>query len=239
MRDKRVLVLLDDVWEATHALHLAVGGPRCGTLVTTRLDRVARELSPTSDGVYRLGVLSDDEALDLLGQLAPGVAEDHPDGAHELVRELGGLPLALRIAGGLLAAEAAADLDVPGLLGELRESRRLLEEQPPPSDALLLGEVTPTVAALLRRSTDGLRAMYRRRFALLGVLPSRPLSFDMSAAQDVWDIRSDLRMTLRALSDRGLAGQVARVAHRLEPPGDVAWELPGVDEVAPGAVGAL
>ena len=107
MRDKRVLVLLDDVWEATHALPLAVGGPRCGTLITTRLDRVARELSPTSDGVYRLEVLSEGEALELLGQLAPGVVEDHPDAARELVRELDRLPLAVRIAGGLLAAEAA------------------------------------------------------------------------------------------------------------------------------------
>jgi hypothetical protein len=71
MRDKRVLVVLDDVWEATHALPLAVGGRRCGTLVTTRLDRVARELSPTSDGVYRLEVLSEGEALELLGQLWP------------------------------------------------------------------------------------------------------------------------------------------------------------------------
>jgi tetratricopeptide (TPR) repeat protein len=204
MRDKRVLVVLDDVWEATHALPLAVGGRRCGTLVTTRLDRVARELSPTADGVYRLEVLSEGEALELLGQLAPGVVEDHPDRAGELVRELDRLPLAVRIAGGLLAAEAAADLDVPGLLEELREGRRILEEQAPPSYALLLGEVPLTVAALLRRSTDGLRALYRRRFALLGVLPSRPISFDMPAAQGVWDMRLDPRMTLRALSDRGL-----------------------------------
>lgn len=204
MRDKRVLLVLDDVWEPTHALSLAVGGLRCGTLATTRLDRVARELSPTAGGVYRLEVLAEDEALGLLGKLAPSVVEDHPNGARELVRELDRLPLAVRIAGGLLAAEAAADLDVPGLLEELRESRRLLEEQAPPSYALLLGEVTPTVAALLRRSTEGLRALYRKRFALVGVLPSRPISFDIPAAQDMWEMRSDPRMTLRALSDRGL-----------------------------------
>ena len=171
MLDKRALLVLDDVWEAAHALSLAVGGRRCGTLATTRLDRVARELSPRAEGVYRLEVLSEEDALELLGQLAPGVVDDHPDGARQLVRELDGLPLAVRIAGGLLAAEASAGLDVPGLLEELREGRRLLEEEAPSSYALLLGQVPLTVAALLRRSTDRLRPLYRKK-----VRPARRLA---------------------------------------------------------------
>ncbi|MDP9484633.1 MAG: hypothetical protein M3Q49_02370, partial [Actinomycetota bacterium] len=99
-----------------------------------------------AEGVYRLEVLSEEEALELLEQLAPGVVENHPSEGRELVRELDGLPLAVRIAGGLLAAEASAGLDVPGLLEELREGRRLLEENAPSSYAVLLGQVPLTVA---------------------------------------------------------------------------------------------
>lgn len=203
--EKRVLLVVDDVWEAAHAASLAVGGRRCGTLVTTRLSRVAQEISPRAEGVYRLGVLSEEEALKLLKQLASDVVSEHPEESRQLVQELDGLPLAIRVAGGMLAAESYRGLDVPELLEELRVGKRLLGEQVPPSYVLASEqEVPPTVTALLRRSTERLRALYRKRFALLGVLPPRPISFDIPAAQDVWDMRSDPRMTLRALTDRGV-----------------------------------
>ena len=205
VRDKRVLLILDDVWDAAHAASLAVGGRRCGTLVTTRLSRVAHEISPRTEGIYRLGVLSQEESLELLRQLAPDVVTEHLEESRQLVQELDGLPLAIRVAGGLLAAESYRGLDVPELLEELREGKRLLEEQAPPSYVQADEQEVPvTVTALLRRSTDRLRPLYRKRFAMLGVFPPRPISFDVQAAQDVWDMRSDPRMTLRALTDRGL-----------------------------------
>lgn len=216
MREKRALLIVDDVWEAAHAASLAVGGRRCGTLVTTRLSRVAHEISPKAEGVYRLGVLSKEEALELLEQLAPDVVSQHPEESLQLVRELDGLPLAIRVAGGLLAAESYRGLDVPGLLEELREGKRLLEEEAPPSYVQAAEQEVPvTVIALLRKSTERLRALYRKRFAMLGVLPPRPISFDVPAAQDVWDMRSDPAMTLRALTDRGL----------IEPAGDGRFQM--------------
>lgn len=205
MRGKRALLIVDDVWEAAHAEPLAVGGRRCGTLVTTRLSQVAHEISPIAEGIYKLGVLSEEEAMELLEQLAPNVVSQHPEESRQLVRELDGLPLAIRVAGGLLAAESYRGLDVPELLEELREGKRLLEEEAPRSYMSAAEQEVPlTVTALLRRSTERLRALYRKRFALLGVLPPRPISFDVPAAQDVWDMRSDPRMTLRVLLDRGL-----------------------------------
>src|SRR5947209_12622743 len=38
LRRRRVLLLLDDVWETAHAVPFLVGGPRCAMLVTTRLE---------------------------------------------------------------------------------------------------------------------------------------------------------------------------------------------------------
>ncbi|WP_047864342.1 tetratricopeptide repeat protein [Rubrobacter aplysinae] len=205
MREKRALLILDDVWESAHAASLAVGSRRCGTLVTTRLSRVAQEISPRTEGIYRLGVLSKEESLELLRQLALDVVTEHLEESGQLVQELDGLPLAIRVAGGLLAAESYRGLDVPELLEELREGKRLLAAQAPPSYVQAAEQEVPvTVTALLRRSTERLRPLYRKRFAMLGVFPPRPISFDIPAAQDVWDMRSGPRMTLRALTDRGL-----------------------------------
>jgi tetratricopeptide (TPR) repeat protein len=206
MMDRRALLILDDVWEADHALPLAVGGRHCATLVTTRQDRVARELSPHASGVYRLGLLGEEESLRLLERLAPAAVAAHPEEARELVRELDGLPLALRVAGGLLEAEAALGFGVAELLVELRGGRKILEAEASPSAAAPASEVglPPTVAALLWRSTERLKPLYRERFALLGVLPSRPVSFGTAAAQDLWATKSDPRMTLHVLVGRGL-----------------------------------
>lgn len=219
LRERRVLVILDDVWEAAHALPLTVGGRRCMTLATTRLDRVARELSPQAEGVYRLGVLSKKAAFEVLEQLAPAVVTDHPEKARELVRELDGLPLALRVAGGLLAAETGAGFGANELLEELRESKRLLEAEAPPSRVgpFSAEEVSPTVAALLRRSTNRLESRLRERFALLGVLPGRPTSFDGLAAKNLWELTGseDPRLDLRSLVDRGL----------LEPTGGARFQI--------------
>jgi tetratricopeptide (TPR) repeat protein len=210
LRERQVLMILDDVWDAAHARLLAVGGRRCATLVTTRLNRVAHELSPEAEGVHRLPVLSDEEALELLARLAPEVVADHHDEARDLVRELDGLPLAVRVAGGLLAAEQSAGFGVAELLEELRQGKRLLEEEAPPSYTATDGEVPLTVAALLRRSTDRLDSLRRKRFALLSVLPPRPVSFDSPAAQDLWATENDPRPTLREFLGRGL----------IEPAGD-------------------
>ena len=66
LRNKRVLLIIDDVWEAAHAVPFMVGGHYCATLVTTRVNQVANELAPTPNDIYRLDQLTEDKALELL-----------------------------------------------------------------------------------------------------------------------------------------------------------------------------
>ena len=201
--NKRMLLIVDDVWNQAHAVPFlkASAGSKCALLVTTRLTRVAEELTPDEKRIYVLPVLTEDNALTLLRYLAPEAVEQHPDECRELVRDLEYLPLALHVAGRLLKAEAKLGLSVVDLIKGIREGDRLLPE-PGPLDRE--GSVTlPTLRALLQRSTDSLDEPTRDCFAFLGVFAPKPSTFDLAAMKAVWGV-DDPKPIVRELVGQGL-----------------------------------
>ncbi len=118
--EKRVyLIVLDDVWEVEHAAPVLNSlGPRSRLLITTRDAGIATALGGQE---YRLGELSDDEALDLLAGWTGVLSSGLPAEARQVAAECGNLPLALALSGAmardgtswrdLLAALREADLD--------------------------------------------------------------------------------------------------------------------------------
>jgi tetratricopeptide (TPR) repeat protein len=207
--NKRMLLIVDDVWKTAHARPFMVGGRGCATLITTRSPRVANALAPTAADVYLLPVLSEEKALELLQNLAPEVVASHPGECRALVREMEGLPLALQVAGRMLAVEAGYGFGVDELLAELRAGTKLLEAQAPADRvdlanlADLADESTPTVAVLLQHSTARLDEAARAGFACLAVFAAKPATFDLAALQAVWQVK-DAKPIARALVDRGL-----------------------------------
>ncbi|HYH63559.1 MAG TPA: NB-ARC domain-containing protein [Urbifossiella sp.] len=205
LRGRRVLLVVDDVWTAEHAVPFRLATPVGGALLlTTRLPDVAEQLVPQPGGVYRLPVLDERYALDLLARLAPQVVAANPDECRGLVNALECLPLALHVAGRLLAAEAKNGWGVEDLLADLRAGADRLLGEPAPADRTDLdGQATPTVAVLLRRSTDRLAPAARDRFASLAAFAPKPATFDLGAVGAVWDV-ADARPTVRELVARGL-----------------------------------
>lgn len=203
LRNKRMLLIVDDVWQAVDAAPFRVAGPGCALIFTTRLPDLAREIAPVAGDVYVLGVLGEDDALELLRVLAPEVVAANAPACRELARELEGLPLALQVAGRLLHAEAAYGFGVEALLDELRSGARLLEAQAPADRIDLKTGVTPSVAVLLQKSTDRLDAHTRDCFAILGVFAPKPATFDADAMAYMWEV-ADPRPAIRILADRGL-----------------------------------
>ncbi len=200
LRAKRMLLVVDDVWQAEHARPFILGGRGCATLITTRSNRVAHALAPAAADIYRLPVLSEEKGLELLEKLAPDVVAAHCDACRALVVALDGLPLALQVAGHMLAVEAGYGFGVKELLAELRAGTALLEAQAPADRADLANESTPSVAALLQHSTTCLDPAARAGFACLAVFRS---TFDLAALQAVCRV-DDARPLARALVDRGL-----------------------------------
>ncbi|MEM7308202.1 MAG: NB-ARC domain-containing protein [Planctomycetota bacterium] len=203
LRDERRLLIIDDVWDVREAAPFRVGGRRAAQLFTTRLQSVARELVATEEQLYLLPCFDEADSLALLRLLAPRAVELAPDKTAELVVALEGLPLALRVAGSLLQAEAASGFSIEQLLDELREGAALLSSEAPAADLDLAEGARPTVSVLLRRSTDHLDDELRDAFAFLGAFAPKPATFTLEAMARVWGV-PDPRPAARALIARGL-----------------------------------
>jgi hypothetical protein len=202
LQHKRMLLIVDDVWETAHAaLFLQARGENCGLLVTARPTKVAEALAQTEDAIYNLPVLTEDDALKLFRILAPDVVNQHPNECAELVRDLECLPLALHVAGRLLRVESKLGWGVTELLQDIREGAAILEAEAPADR--IEGERIPTVMALLKKSTDKLDGQTRDCFAFLGPFAPKPATFDSAAMKAVWQV-DDPKPIARELVNHGL-----------------------------------
>lgn len=203
LKNSRMLLIVDDVWQVEHLTPFNVGGQNCRLVVTTRLNEIAQALAPTARDIYRLSVLTEVSALELLRRLTPESVRQYPDESRQLVNDLEGLPLAIQVAGRLLNSESRLGWGVAELIKELGDGAKLLQAQAP-SDMVKMGQDTSsTIAALLKRSTDVLDDVDRYRFALLGLFVPKPATFDLEAIATAWE-EKDPRPTIRTLVNRGL-----------------------------------
>ncbi|MBZ0321006.1 MAG: hypothetical protein K8L91_31615 [Anaerolineae bacterium] len=203
LRDKRMLLIVDDVWQADHAQPFRVGGKNCTLVMTSRLNDVATALAPTATDIYRLPVLTEHAALELLAKFTPETVANQLDEATQLVRDLEGLPLAIHVAGRLLQSEARLGWGVTELLADLREGASLLTAQAPSDMLGVKSDTSLTITALLKRSTDSLDALARQYFAYLGLFVAKPATFDLPAMAVVWEV-DDPKPVARLLVNRGL-----------------------------------
>jgi hypothetical protein len=202
LQHKRMLLVIDEVWDPAHAaILMRARGSNCGLLITTRLPSVAKALDGTESSIYLLPVLNDEDALTLMRALAPSVVEQHTDECLELIRELEYLPLALHVAARLLRAESKLGLSTLKLIQDIREGAAIVQASAP-LDRLEVDTI-PTVTALLQKSTDMLSDQTRVFFAYLGVFAPRPATFDLQALKAIWEVE-DPRPIVRELIGRGL-----------------------------------
>jgi hypothetical protein len=204
LRGRRILLIIDDIWDVAHAAAFNVGYSECGVVMTTRLPSVARALAIHTDDVYQLGRLDEAASFDLFEELAPTVVRECPDECRELVQELEGLPLSLRVVAKMLSFEASHDWGVEELLRELREdAAKILDSEVPSDMTSLMDGTTPKVAMLLRKSTDRLEGRVLACFIKLGAFAPKPATFDLSAMAYVWGLK-DPKSVVRELVGRGL-----------------------------------
>lgn len=184
---RRVLLIIDDVWEVAHTQYFTIAGPRCRTVLTTRESPVAYTFA-TRERSLRVDVLKPDAALALLRRLAPEAVSADEKSARRLCERLEFLPLALTLAGRLLANEADVPTRMQRLVSELierRDSRLTLLQA---EGRLGLSEDKPvSLQAILGMSVDRLDETDKQRFAMLSVFGGDPLTWEINAVAHVWD----------------------------------------------------
>jgi DNA-binding SARP family transcriptional activator/tetratricopeptide (TPR) repeat protein len=150
---QQVLVVLDDAEDEEQIRPLLPGSSSCAVIVTSR----SRLTGLPGGHLVDLDVFDQEQALDLLEKIV-GQAQvrAQPAAAIALVRLVGGLPLALRIAGARLAAHPHWRLSA--MVNRLADERRRLDE-------LAHGQLD--VRASISWAYNGLPASVRTLFRLL------------------------------------------------------------------------
>ncbi|MEV0455796.1 helix-turn-helix domain-containing protein [Catellatospora methionotrophica] len=161
LRDRQVLVVIDNACHSDQVRHLIPSGGGCAALVTSR-DPLP---SLNAAGTVRIGPLDEHAAVALLGS--------HPDDQQPALRRIAeicaGFPLALRIAAGLLAHHQVA----PGrLLTELTVAGR-------PSEVLQDGE--RSIDSTLTVALSCLTPLQRTTLALVSLHPGPALTAEAVA----------------------------------------------------------
>lgn len=203
---RRMLIIIDDVWQIEDALTLKVGGPHCAYLVTTRSASLALEF--THAGAITVTELSEEEGMLLLKQLAPAVTSIEPQGALRLVRAVGGLPLALALMGNYLRTQTYG--------GQTRRIQAALRKLSQVEERLRLAAPTGatghhhpglsvraplSLQSVIDITVQKLDVRVQAVLYALSVFPAKPNSFSEVAALAVAECTVD---DLDILSDSGL-----------------------------------
>lgn len=183
---QKLLLIIDDVWDITHAQVFFVGGETCVYLVTTRHHQIAIDASPGH--VHKLQELSTDQGLTLLRTIAPAAVEAEPQQSLDLVSAVGGLPFALTLMGHYLlrAAYTGQPRRIRQALVELQQMEIRLRLQgfsmsfsshPNASNKASLSLLT-----LIGRSDQAISAEARRALYALTLFSPKPHHFSEEAA---------------------------------------------------------
>ncbi len=184
LRDKRVLVVLDNAASEEQVRLLLPGGGEGRALVTSR------RLLAGLEGVRRLGLgplpLWDSTEL-LAGILGARSASDGEPALTELAQLCGGLPLALRIVGNRLVSRP--EWSATDLAARLANEERRL-------DQLSAGDLK--IATAFGLSYEQLAGPARRVFRRLALVPGRDFDAALAAVlggmpvEDAWDALDEL-----------------------------------------------
>jgi len=105
LHNRRMLLVLDDVWDMADLRYLLIGGHHSRSIISTRQWRVANSLAVSPNDIFRLLELTRAQSQQMLSALVPQF--DDQAFVDDLVTMLDGLPLTLQIAAGLIAEHSA------------------------------------------------------------------------------------------------------------------------------------
>ena len=186
---RRLLIVIDDVWQAAEGSVFKIGGPNCAHLFTTRMPGVAADLS---DGrIVRVHELNQKNGLEVLRGFAPEIVDSEPEEMAGLVDLVGGLPLALVLMGRHLShaarsgssrrsSTAVESLKQASVRVSLAKPQTPLDHQPS-----LKVDQPHTLELIVGLSVDDLSRDAAQALRALAVIPAKPNTFSEPAGLEV------------------------------------------------------
>ena len=201
--NRRVLLIIDDVWDVQTAQLLSCGGPDCRYLLTTRDRGVARAFVGEASRVVPVPFLSDEVAYEWLQELAPEACETDPETAYSLAKAAGGLPLVIKLLGGYLGDPERSTFAAlrEEALENMRNPQNLLQQVHWRLENLSREE---TLKETILLSLEALPEEAVRAFHALGAFAPKPESFTREAAEAIaeTDAKTLAKLVSRNLVER-------------------------------------
>ncbi|MBV9710615.1 MAG: tetratricopeptide repeat protein [Ktedonobacteraceae bacterium] len=213
---RRLLLILDDVWQAELVADLQALGACCGYVLTTRMAHIAAQL--TGERALQIPELEEPDAVQLLTRFVPELLQYETEIAHQLVRAVGGHPLALTLMSKYLGSNA--------IMGQPRRLHaaltRLLDAEQ--RLRLYLPQVSPenvssptlevSLGSVITISYLQLPERARQALLALAVLPVKPARLTRHAVLAVTNVPLDV---LDLLCDAELLERYRDVHYMLHP----------------------
>ena len=201
---KRMLLVIDDAWSIEDALAFQVGGVHCAHIVTTRFPEIALQFA--YDGSNVVHELNEEDGIALLERLAPQVMAREPGKIRSLVQSVGGLPLAITLAGKYLWSQFNRDQPhhlsmALSRLQSIEERLQLTQPLPEGPPSSLPADTPLSLQTVINLSDQQLDARERAALRALSIFPAKPNSFTEEAALAVCNTSVE---TLDRLIDAGL-----------------------------------
>ncbi len=204
---QQLLLVIDDVWQASDALALLVGGPSCAILLTTRFPALALEIA--NDQAVSIAELNEQESIHLLEHWVPQLNEQERSTTRTLALSVGGLPLALTLMGKYLKVHAYSGQSgrIRSALQRLYDVENRFELTAPQALAESSSSLQQTahsplsLHAIIALSEQQLDPLAQRALQALALFPAKPNSFSEEVALAVIDLPVKV---LDCLSDAGL-----------------------------------
>ena len=194
LAEKQALLILDDVWAGAKIRDLLPDTGRCAVLITSRLERIVRDVGSELVPLAQFSLESSRRLL--LHHVDEARANADPEAVDEICQLVGNLPLALSIAGSYLAYRPHRSLASFVIQ---------LKQQIAPLD---LSEDTQRIRETFELSWTHLDETPRRLFALSGLFGGRSFGLEAIAAivqMNIYQVEDRLQdlVKLSLLNDLG------------------------------------
>lgn len=204
---RKLLLVIDDVWDERDVALFKLGGVNCTHILTTRQPQIATTFAKNS--VHRVTELNRDGAFELLRHLAPQVVDADRNIAYDIVKKTGGLPLALVLTGNHLRimSQTGRKRRLYQTIEALKSAETrlnvfayqpIIDGERHPS---LLEDEVISLQSIIGSSVGVISTVAQRVLVTLQLFPPKPNSFTEEAALQIAATTPDV---LDELFDHGL-----------------------------------